>query len=88
MNKTIDDLRKEIDALDDELMQILAKRTTVVQEIGKIKKQHKITPLDEKRWEEVLNRVFKNARKHNVPKELVKNIYNHIHKAALEIEQL
>jgi chorismate mutase len=87
MNKTLNDLRSEIDALDDELIQIIANRTAIVNEIGKLKKQNNIKPLDEKRWEEVLNRVLENAKKNNISKELIKKIYDQIHKAALEIEK-
>jgi len=84
--KTLDDLRKEIDILDEELIQVLAKRTAVVKKIGEFKKQNSIKPLDEKRWAEVLNRVLTHAKKHNIPEELVKNIFEYIHKAALTIE--
>lgn len=84
--KTLDDLRKEIDILDKELIHVLAKRTAVVKEIGELKKQNNIKPLDEKRWEEVLKRVLTNAEKNNISKELVKNIFEQIHKTSLAIE--
>lgn len=84
--KTLDDLRKEIDILDEELIQVLAKRTAVVKEIGELKKKNNIKPLDEKRWEEVLNRVLTHAKKHNISKELVKSIFEQIHKTSLAIE--
>jgi chorismate mutase len=88
MNKTLEDLRKEIHAIDDELVKVLAKRMIVVREIGKFKKENNISVLDEKRWQEVLQGVLEHAKEHTISQNLVKNIYEEIHKAALEIEKV
>jgi len=46
----LETLRTEIDKLDGELLQILAKRLDIIDEIGEYKKEHDITILQMKRW--------------------------------------
>ena len=87
MNKTLEELRKEIDVIDEELLQVLAKRMHIVREIGKLKKEHNITPLDEDRWQEVLHQIIETAKKHNLPETSIKKIYELIHDTALSIEK-
>ena len=50
----LEELRSEIDKLDEELMYILSRRMQVVEEIGNYKKANKITILQLKRWNQVL----------------------------------
>ncbi|MDO8898292.1 MAG: chorismate mutase, partial [Bacteroidales bacterium] len=48
-------LRTEIDKLDGELLQLLAKRMEVVDEIGQYKRDNNITILQLKRWQHILD---------------------------------
>jgi chorismate mutase len=85
--KTLEDLRKEIDLLDDALIQVIAKRMEIVLEIGKIKKEMNIEPLDEQRWQKVSTRIKDTAKKYNLSEDLVKKVYEEIHQSALKIEK-
>ena len=87
MNKTLAELRNEINELDEKLVKILAKRFEVVKEIGQLKKDKDLSVLDEKRWQEVLNKALGNAKKHAVPEDLIEKIYEEIHTTAIEIEK-
>ena len=87
MKKTLEELRKEIDNADEELVKAIAKRFEIIREIGKLKKEKNIPVLDEKRWDEVLKRISEKAKKLDVPEELMKKMYQEIHKAALMIEK-
>ena len=87
MKKNLEDLRKEIDAPDEELIMLLAKRFAIVREIGKVKKIQEKQPLDEKRWQEVVAKITAKAKKQEVPEELIKKIYNEIHNAALDLQK-
>ena len=62
----IEDLRKQIDMLDDELMKLLSKRYDVSKQIGDIKSSSKKEVLDLKREDYVLNK----AKKHNHSKQI------------------
>ncbi len=86
MQTPLENWRKEIDVLDKQLLELLAKRIAVVTEIGKYKKAHNIPPLDEKRWQEVLASKITQAKLLHLSKDFIINIYTLIHTYALEIE--
>lgn len=50
----LEELRTEIDKLDEELIDILARRMMIVEEIGKYKKKNDITILQLKRWSHII----------------------------------
>ena len=50
----LQNLRKEIDVIDDELLNLIAKRMNVSEKIGEFKKEHKMTVLQMDRWKKVL----------------------------------
>lgn len=85
--RTLDELRKDIDTIDDEIMKLLAKRFDTVREIGKIKKEQKREPLDEQRWQSVIAKITGKAELLNMPTAVIKKIYNEIHTASLHIEK-
>ena len=87
MKNTLEDLRKEIDEIDNQLLAALAKRMNIVREIGKLKKVKKLEPLDEERWQEVVNRMKTVATKHKLPEDLVNKIYEEIHNVSLIVEK-
>jgi len=87
MKKTIIELRKEIDNADEQILLGLSKRFAAVREIGRIKSEQHLTPLDETRWAEVLHNIITLATKYKIPVNLVKTIYNEIHKTALIVEE-
>ncbi|HSX08971.1 MAG TPA: chorismate mutase [Candidatus Saccharimonadales bacterium] len=86
-NKTLEDYRKEIDKIDEELLHVLAKRFDVIRQIGKLKKENNIVPLDEKRWNEVIEKITGKAKHLNLSENFMKTIYEEIHKASLALER-
>ena len=49
-------LRKQIDELDNQIMDVLAKRMRVCREIGHYKKEHNMTVLQASRYNEILSK--------------------------------
>ncbi|MCJ7804330.1 chorismate mutase [Patescibacteria group bacterium] len=86
MDELLKNWRKQINKLDGELLNILAKRINIVREIGKHKKTYGIPSLDEKRWQEVLQSKLSKARSLNIPEKFIEKLYNLIHEHSLEIE--
>jgi chorismate mutase len=78
MKKQLDDFRKQIDEIDEQIVNLLAKRMQVVEKVGKYKKENNLPPLDKKRWQEVIK----------TKKGFVKKIWEIIHEEALKIEKL
>jgi chorismate mutase len=85
-DKSLDNWRKEIDTLDNELLTILAKRFEIVRKIGKLKKEQAIKPLDKVRWQKVLEEKITRAKTLHLSKKFVVNLYTLIHEYALELE--
>lgn len=77
-----------IDNIDNAIISLLAKRMRIVKKIGKYKKQKGLSPLDQKRWEEVLDSRIKKSKKLNLNPSLIKGFFNLIHECALEIEKI
>ncbi|MFA6532502.1 MAG: chorismate mutase [Patescibacteria group bacterium] len=77
MKNQIDILRKQIDEIDKQIVNLLAKRMQVVEKVGKYKKENNLPPLDKRRWQEVIK----------TKKGFVKKIWEIIHEEALKIEK-
>lgn len=57
----IDQLREEIDSIDDTIMELLEKRYTISIQIGNLKKEHNISVLDQNREEIILKKASKHS---------------------------
>lgn len=80
----IEELREKIDTLDNSIMESLTNRMKIIEEIGLYKKQNNITILQPDRWESILSRVTEEARKNNLPIELVERVFKAIHQASID----
>ena len=79
-------LRRIIDSIDEELLQIIAKRLKVIEEIGEHKKDHNITIFQLERWIEILDTRVGLADKLSLDPEFVKRIMSEIHKESIQIQ--
>ena len=86
-NMPLDNWRKEIDAVDAEIISLLSKRMDIVVKIGKYKKENNIPLMDSNRWQSLTQRLLKKAEKLNLSKDLVKDIYAQILKHAMSLEE-
>jgi chorismate mutase len=84
--KQLDNLRKQIDTIDESIVSLLAKRMKIVQKIGIIKKRNHIPSLDQNRWNQVLETLQKSAKRKHIPSETITRIWNIIHEYALRLE--
>lgn len=69
----MEDLRKEIDKLDDQIIALLDKRLDIVKQVKEYKKQHNIQVLDKSREEQILNKLCSCNNRNELD-----NIYRHI----------
>jgi len=82
----LDELRKEIDEVDEELLKTLCKRMSLVEAVGKFKKTHGLLPLDQKRWKIVLKNRVKWGNLMKLSPHFIQNVFEAIHEEALIIE--
>ncbi|HZE86846.1 MAG TPA: chorismate mutase [Methylomirabilota bacterium] len=87
MDKKLETLRKEIDHIDKELLELLAKRMAVVAKVGALKKEKHASIIDEKRYEELLQSKAMFAEKIGLSKEFIRQIYALIHDYAVELQK-
>ena len=57
---TIDDIRQEIDRLDDELLQIFNQRADLALKIGELKKEHNLPIYDPSREKRIFDKMKAN----------------------------
>jgi len=86
-SELLKNFREQIDTLDREILYLLFRRFTLVDEIWKIKKEIWMKPLQNDRWNEVLSDKIEVWKEYWLSEDFVKDIWNRIHKEALEIEK-
>lgn len=77
-------LRAKIDTIDDNLLDVLAERMKVVEQIGEYKRANKMQVFQQSRWEEVQSRVAKGARARGLDADAVGELFKIIHQASIE----
>lgn len=87
MKDLLEWFRNQIDTIDNEFIYLLSRRFELVRQIWIIKKEKNFSPLQEGRWEDLLNNLLLEANDKWVNPEVVKDIWNRIHKESLEIEK-
>ena len=86
LDKLLETYRDQIDTIDLEIIYLLSRRFLLVEQIWKIKKEAWENALQPQRWEYILNNLYLEADDRNVNRELVKEIWELIHKESLKIE--
>ena len=76
-------LRGQIDELDNQLMDLLAKRMRVCREIGTYKKEHNMTIVQTNRYNEILDKRGAQASLCGMSPEFAAQIFEHIHEESV-----
>lgn len=77
-------LRSEIDDIDAELLQLLARRMNVSSQIGEYKKQKGITVVQMERWKQILSDHLETGKELGLSKELIEKVFEAIHQASIQ----
>ena len=75
--------RKEINAKDDQLLETLAERMLIVENIGKAKKESNVAVLQNTRWQEILNKVVDKGEDQGLSKIFIEKIFKAIHQESI-----
>lgn len=79
----ISQLRHQIDELDNQLMDLLAKRMRVCREIGQYKKEHNMTVLQTGRYNEILDKRGAQGALCGMSPQFAAQIFEHIHEESV-----
>ncbi|WP_297243488.1 bifunctional 3-deoxy-7-phosphoheptulonate synthase/chorismate mutase type II [uncultured Prevotella sp.] len=79
----IHELRKQIDELDNSIMELLSKRMRVCREIGQYKKEHNMTVLQTSRYNEILDKRGAQGSLCGMDTTFVKEVFEAIHEESV-----
>lgn len=82
----LEDLREKIDHIDTEIIDILAERMNVVRDIGKVKKENKITIFQNKRWDAIIKSRVKKGLDLDLSEDFIIDLLQLIHREAIHIQ--
>ncbi|ERJ06919.1 chorismate mutase protein [Halorhabdus tiamatea SARL4B] len=72
---SLDELREEIESIDRELVELIARRTYVADTIAAVKEERDLPTTDERQEQRVMDRAGANAEQFDVDANLVKAIF-------------
>ncbi|MCB0637459.1 MAG: bifunctional 3-deoxy-7-phosphoheptulonate synthase/chorismate mutase type II [Lewinella sp.] len=83
----IDDLRQQIDELDDDLLKLFGRRMALADQIGEYKKRNNIAILQTTRWNEILERTLAKSKVHNLSDDFMTTVLRAIHQESIDHQE-
>jgi chorismate mutase len=83
----LEDLRKEIDAIDNHLLEIIQKRLIIMKQTGEAKKKIGKPVRDEKREQEIISLLEEKAKELGIPIQIIQGIWKVFFEASIDIEK-
>jgi chorismate mutase len=80
----LETLRNRIDSIDQQMIELLAQRMNVVEEIGKYKSQKQVTILQLRRWEKIVTTRIKLGKALGLSEDFVKKLLQLVHKESIQ----
>ena len=80
----LDELRERIDSMDDQLIDILAKRMAVAEEIGRCKRESNISIFQRARWDNIVKSRVRSGLEKNLTEEFVVRLLEIIHQESID----
>ncbi len=82
----LENLREQINHLDEELLTVIGNRMAIAREIGEIKQRNSVTVLQSNRYNEILNRVIQKGEENGLSERFVKTYIEAIHIESIRIQ--
>ncbi len=86
--KPLENLREQINQLDEELISLISNRMKVAKEIGEIKKKSNITVLQSSRYNEILERLNKKGGDLGLSEKFIKSYMEAIHIESIRTQSI
>ncbi|MFW9847349.1 MAG: chorismate mutase [Candidatus Thorarchaeota archaeon] len=83
----LNDYRKDIDKIDEQMLQLFEKRLTIVKQIADLKNQQNLPIRDTKRESTILDDIAVKAEKLDLDPELAKRFLRNIIELSVEVEK-
>lgn len=86
-NMKLDNLRAQIDFIDNSMIDLLGRRMKVSDNIGALKKSRNVAVLQTKRWNEILGKMILEGEQHGLSEEFVLRIFKAIHQESINHQE-
>ncbi|WP_455369813.1 chorismate mutase [[Eubacterium] cellulosolvens] len=83
----LNDHRKKIDIIDEQMLQLFEKRLTIVKQIADLKNRQNLPIRDAKRESTILDNIAVKAEKIGLDPELAKRFFRSVIELSIEVEQ-
>lgn len=83
----LEKFRSKIDDFDSKLLDIIGKRMQVTEEIGILKKEKNVAVLQNKRWNEVLNKMITDGTQKGLSEDFIIQFYKAIHQESIQHQE-
>ncbi len=80
------DLRKEIDAVDEQLLTLIQQRVDIAREIGQWKREHAEPVIQAQRYQEVLNHYLELGKAKGLSEDFIHDVFEALHKESVRVE--
>lgn len=87
LQSKLDYMRQEIDHIDDELMNLLGNRMKVARDIGTYKKENNMTILQQKRWNDILEKAKRLSEERHLSTDFVSKFINAVHEESINQQE-
>lgn len=86
-NTELNNLRAQIDVVDNQIIELLGKRMKVADGIGGLKKQKNVAVLQSKRWNEILGKMVLEGEDHGLSEEFILKMFKAIHQESINHQE-
>lgn len=83
----IEDLRRQLDGVDQRILEAFAERNKMVSAIGEIKRDHNVALLQIERWNTVIENLMAQGIQLGLDEKDVKRLFDLIHDASLRVQE-
>lgn len=86
-NTSLNNLRAQIDVIDNQLIELLGKRMKVADGIGTLKKEKNVAVLQSKRWNEILGKMVLEGVEKGLSEEFTLKLFKAIHQESINHQE-
>ncbi|NMH87178.1 bifunctional 3-deoxy-7-phosphoheptulonate synthase/chorismate mutase type II [Flavivirga algicola] len=86
-NNALNNLRAQIDVVDNDIINLLGKRMVAADGIGALKKKKNVAVLQSKRWNEILGKMVLEGQEHGLSEEFILRMFKAIHQESINHQE-
>ncbi|NVK52441.1 MAG: bifunctional 3-deoxy-7-phosphoheptulonate synthase/chorismate mutase type II [Flavobacteriaceae bacterium] len=85
--ESLDNLRAQINVVDDQLIELLGRRMKVADKIGELKKEKNVAVLQSRRWNEILGNMILEGESKGLSEEFILKMFKAIHQESINHQE-